>query len=276
MTIKSNSQIKEYKKLVHDFWNDASCGENLYLSNNDRDGYLEHAKLRYKLEPYILSFADFISSEGKRVLEIGVGLGSDHQCFAESNAVLSGIDLTERAVEHTRRRLELFGLSSSLSVGDAESLEFSDECFDIVYSWGVVHHSPDTRKAIDEIYRVLKYGGEAKIMIYHKWSMVGIMLWVRYALFAGRPWRSLSNVYAEHLESPGTKAYSIAEARTLFSAYKEIVINTPLTHGDLLESNVGQRHTGLALTLAKKLWPRSLIRLFLPRAGLFMMIKAYK
>jgi SAM-dependent methyltransferase len=264
------------KNHVRDFWNKASCGENLYLSTTDKAGYVAQSTERYRLEPFILTFADFESAKDKKVLEIGVGLGADHQRFAEAGADLHGIDLTERAVEHTAQRLELFGLSSRLAVGDAENLAFHDESFDWVYSWGVLHHSPDTPRAIQEVFRVLKKGGIAKVMIYHKWSMVGMMLWLRYALLAGKPWRSLQSVYAEHLESPGTKAYSIAEARQLFDDFIDVRISTPLGHGDLLESDVGQRHRGLALTLAKKLWPRWFIRRFLPGAGLFMMVEARK
>lgn len=264
------------KQQVHDFWNEAACGEKLYLQGMDRAGYEAQAETRYRLEPFILPFADFASAKGKKMLEIGVGLGADHQRFAEAGAELFGIDLTERAVEHTRQRLALCGLSSNLSVGDAENLDFNEESFDQVYSWGVLHHSPDTPKAISEVYRVLKRGGVAKIMIYHKWSMIGAMLWLRYALLAGRPWRSLRSVYAEHLESPGTKAYSVAEARKLFAAFSAVRISTPLGHGDLLESDVGQRHRGFGLTLAKKLWPRWFIRRFLPSAGLAMLIEARK
>jgi ubiquinone/menaquinone biosynthesis C-methylase UbiE len=102
-----------------------------------------------------------------------VGLGADHQRFAEVGADLYGIDLTERAVEHTRRRLAMFGLASHLFVGDAEALSFPDGYFDVVYSWGVLHHTPDTPKAVSEMYRVLKPGGTARIMLYHKWSLVG-------------------------------------------------------------------------------------------------------
>lgn len=276
MSAQRKNPADSAKQQVRDFWNDASCGENLYLQAVDLAGYRSQAAERYRLEPFILPFADFESAEGKKVLEVGVGLGADHQCFAEAGAELFGIDLTERAVNHSRRRLELFGLSSTLSVGDAEALDFPDECFDIVYSWGVLHHSPDTSKAISEVYRVLKPGGVAKIMIYHKWSMIGAMLWLRYALLAGRPWRSLRSVYAEHLESPGTKAYSRTEALELLDAFSEVKITTPLGHGDLLESDVGQRHRGVALTLAKKLWPRWFIRRFLPGAGLFMLIEAGK
>ena len=72
---------------------------------------------------------------------------------------LYGIDLTERAVEHTRRRLEIFKLASNLSLGDAEKLDFPDESFDLVYSWGVLHHSTDTPQAVSEVFRVLKRGG---------------------------------------------------------------------------------------------------------------------
>ena len=151
--------MKTDKEQVHDFWNDASCGENLYLHGSDRDAYESQARQRYELEPYILEFAGFDALRGKRVLEIGVGLGADHQRFAQAGADLAGIDLTKRAVEHTARRLAAFGLTSKLAVGDAEHLDFADESFECVYSWGVLHHSPDTPKAVTEVWRILRRGG---------------------------------------------------------------------------------------------------------------------
>jgi len=276
MTVEQTASTNTDKQQVHDFWNEAACGENLYLLTTDRTGYITQSAERYRLEPLIVPFADFEATKGKKVLEIGVGLGADHQRFAEAGAELYGIDLTSRAVVHTKRRLALFGLSSTLAVGDAERLDFPDQNFELVYSWGVLHHSPDTPKTIAEVYRVLKQGGRAKIMVYNKWSIIGLMLWLRYALLAGRPWRSLRSIYAEHLESPGTKAYSYTEARQLFAKFAEVKISTPLTHGDLLESDVGQRHRGPILTLAKRLWPRWFIRRFFPEAGLFMLIDAKK
>jgi SAM-dependent methyltransferase len=270
------NSLENDKKAVHDFWDEASCGENLYLQDISYEGYEAQARERYELEPYIHEFADFKGAEGKRVLEIGVGLGAEHQHFAEAGAELYGIDLTERAIEHTQRRLAIYGLSSKLSVGDAENLVFPDEQFDIVYSWGVLHHTPGTTKAIAEVWRVLKSGGIAKVMIYHKYSLVGYMLWVRYALFRGRPWLTLSNIYSSYLESPGTKAYSVEEARALFSAFSEVNITTRLSHADLLESEAGQRHCGLLLQLARKLWPRSILKRLFPRQGLCMLIEAEK
>ena len=102
------------------------------------------------------------------------------------------------------------------------------------------------------------------------------MLWLRYGLLAGRSRRSWADIYAHHLESPGTKAYTIAEARQLCARFTHCQITTVLTHGDLLTSAAGQRHRGLLLTVARKLWPRWLIRRFFPNHGLFMLITAVK
>jgi ubiquinone/menaquinone biosynthesis C-methylase UbiE len=264
------------KQEVYDFWNRASCGEELYLPESDRGGHEAQARARYQLEPFIREFANFEAAGGLRVLEIGVGLGADHQQFAENEADLYGIDLTPRAVAHTNQRLAAFGLPSMLAVGDAENLAFPDSSFDVVYSWGVLHHSPDTARAVAEVHRVLKPGGRARIMIYHKWSIVGLMLWTRYALLSMRPWRTLDAIYARYMESPGTKAYSMAEAKELFRCFDAVRITTVLSHGDVLGSDAGQRHTGLLLALARTLWPKRLIRRFLPSAGLFMMIEARK
>ncbi len=123
---------------------------------------------------------------------------------------------------------------------------------------------------------MLGSGGTAKVMIYHTWSIVGFMLWARYALLTGRPWRTLSDIYSKHLESPGTKAYSRREATRMSGAFSSVSIQTVLSHGDLLSSEAGQRHQGAALSIARKLWPRSLIKLLMPRAGLFMLITAVK
>jgi SAM-dependent methyltransferase len=264
------------KSAVRDFWEQASCGEMLYLQGLRTGDYLDQARERYALEPYIERFADFSAWSGKRVLEIGVGLGADHQGFALGGARLSGIDLTERAVSLTRYRLALFGLRSELSVGDAENLSYGDGEFDLVYSWGVIHHTPNTPRAVEEIRRVLRPGGVARVMIYHKWSLVGYMLWARYALARLRPWMTLTEVYSRYLESPGTKAYSVPEARRMFARFSTVHTRVVLTHGDLLESAVGQRHRGMLLTLARRLWPRALLRRLVPGQGLFMLIEAIK
>ena len=269
--------LEKNKKFVKDFWNKASCGENLYLKGkNEIEKFQNQLKTRYELEPFIPPFAEFEKSKNKKVLEIRIGLGADHQKFAENEAELYGCDLTERSIEMTQKRFKLFNLNSKLTIADAENLPYEDGSFDIVYSWGVIHHSPDTQKAANEIYRVLKKDGIGRIMIYHKKSILGYLLWIRYALMAFLPFRSLNYIYSNYVESPGTKAYTIKEAGKLFNKFGKTEIETILTHGDLLSSEAGQRHNGLVLTIARKIYPRFLIKLLFPKNGLFMLVKLVK
>lgn len=265
------------KQSVAEFWNAASCGEELYLVGKDlRDQFINQSHSRYQLEPMIKQFVQFEKWSNKKVLEIGVGLGADHQCFAENGAILFGCDLTERAVNYTKERLSLFGLSSQLQIADAENLPYGDGVFDLVYSWGVIHHSPNTIKAVEEIHRILKPGAEAKIMIYHKHSMVGYMLWFRYGLLKLNPFLTLKDAFSKFMESPGTKAYSVSEAYQLVSAFKNVHIETVLSHGDLLASSAGQRHKGMLLNIARRIFPGFLIRKVFPTRGVFMLLHCEK
>jgi len=264
------------KQQVQEFWQRAACGEALYLEGIDRQAFAKQAEIRYALEPFILPFAQFPAWKGRRVLEIGLGLGADHQQFAQGGADLTGVDLTEHSVVMVKKRMEVMGLHSKLVLGDAENLPFPDGYFDLVYSWGVIHHSPNTIRAAKEILRVLKPGGSFRVMIYHRRSMVGYMLWLRYALMLGRPWISLTAIYARYLESPGTKAYSVDDAGLLFAAASLVRCHVELTHGDLLTSAAGQRHRGWLLSLARRCWPRGLIQRYFPRHGLYLLIEGEK
>lgn len=262
---------------VRDFWDAAACGEDLLLEDLSLKGYQGQAAERYRLEPYIIDFAGFNEVSGKKVLEIGVGLGADHEQFARSGAVLTGVDITPRAVTRTIERFALMGLNSDIQVANAEELPFAESSFDHVYSWGVLHHTPNTPKAIAESLRVLKLGGHYRIMVYNKWSLIGLMLWMRYALIVGKPTRTLSDIYATHLESPGTKAYTPSEAAAMFKPLSEDVhTEILLTHGDLLESGAGQRHQSELLNIARKIWPRWLLRRLARNFGLFLLIKGTK
>lgn len=210
------------KRAVKDFWEQEACGER-YGADQDR--------LRYELEPEILAFADFPSGSGKRVLEIGVGLGADFLRWARAGAQLTGVDLTERAVARTRSRLEEEGMSADLRVADAEHLPFADESFDIVYSWGVLHHTPNPPAALAEAQRVLAPGGELKVMLYHRHSWVALAAWARFCLLRGRPFASLSSAVS-HIESPGTAAYTPAEARSMLPGLTLHSVTTQLTQWD--------------------------------------------
>lgn len=280
MTVKQERGDRTHddqKASVQQFWDAASCGEVYASGSSDQERYESHAHARYSLEPYIADFARFASGRGRDVLEVGVGMGADHAEWARNfPGSLTGVDLTPRAIGHTKTRLAILDRTSQLLVGDAENLPFRSESFDIVYSWGVLHHSPDTAKAIREVHRVLRPGGEARIMIYHSRSIVGALLWIRYGLMAGHPGVGLNTIYAEHLESPGTKAYSVRAARALVSMFSASRLNTQLSFGDLLMGEVGQRHRSVLLGLARRLWPRWLIRHVFANYGLMLLIEAVK
>lgn len=267
----------DQKASVQRFWDAASCGEVYASGSTDQERYASHAHARYSLEPYIADFARFASGNGLDVLEVGVGMGADHAEWARNcPRSLTGVDLTPRAINHTARRLAVLDLSSRLLVGDAENLPFADESFDLVYSWGVLHHSPNTAKAIREVHRVLRRSGHARIMIYHSRSIVGALLWARYGLLNGHPGRSLESIYAEHLESPGTKAYSVRQAETLFGLFESTCVTTQLSFGDLLMGRAGQRHRSAALAFARRMWPRWLIRRVFGNCGLILLVEAQK
>ncbi|MBI2278846.1 MAG: methyltransferase domain-containing protein [Candidatus Brennerbacteria bacterium] len=127
---------------------------------------------------------DFAALKDKEVLEIGVGNGSHAQLLAAHAKSFTGIDLTEYAVKSTAERFKVFGLPGIIIRMDAERLSFPDNSFDLVWSWGVIHHSSDTKKILKEIRRVLKPGGTASIMVYHRgWWNYYVMGFLRALIF---------------------------------------------------------------------------------------------
>jgi ubiquinone/menaquinone biosynthesis C-methylase UbiE len=162
----SNDNLKE---RVRAFWQANPCGVKFADAAPGTRHFYELVEAhRYTKEWHIPIAADFRSAHGLKVLEIGCGLGTDGAQFAEAGADYTGVDLTEAAVELARKRFELFDLPGKFQTADAENLDFDDESFDLVYSHGVLHHTPETEKAIHEIHRVLRPGGRALVMLYHR------------------------------------------------------------------------------------------------------------
>jgi 2-polyprenyl-3-methyl-5-hydroxy-6-metoxy-1,4-benzoquinol methylase len=129
--------------------------------------------------------------KGKRVLEIGCGLGAHAQLLSEAECDLTCIDLTAKGVTNTRQRLNLRGLHADVRQMDAERMDFPDREFDFVWSWGVIHHSADTERIVRNVFRVLKPGGEFRLMVYHRRSISGLY-WLARGLFAGKFFEGMS------------------------------------------------------------------------------------
>jgi SAM-dependent methyltransferase len=208
------------KDQVRRYWNQQSCETDRARSAKFTLEYFEEIEQwRYQDQPFIQSFAQFTRYHGKRVLEVGFGAGTDFIQWLRAGAVASGIDLTQEALENLRHRVQVYGLPSPerIEVADAERLPFPSESFDLGYSFGVLHHTPDTEKAIAELLRVIRPGGEMKIMLYNRWSIFAFNLWARHALLRGQPWKSLGWALWNHMESLGTKGYTRAELRRMLS-----------------------------------------------------------
>jgi SAM-dependent methyltransferase len=157
------------KERVRAFWQQNPCGTKFAdAPPGSRRFYELVEEHRYKKEWHIPAAAAFADSKDLSVLEVGCGLGTDGAQFAKAGAKYTGIDLTHAAVDLAKRRFELFDLPGMFRVADAERLSFPNNSFDIVYSHGVLHHTPDTAAAVREIHRVLRPGGKAVIMLYHR------------------------------------------------------------------------------------------------------------
>jgi ubiquinone/menaquinone biosynthesis C-methylase UbiE len=257
---ESTSTLKD---RVRAFWQENPCGTKFAdAPPGSRKFYELVEQHRYSKEWHIPNAAAFAQSKNLTVLEVGCGLGTDGAQFAKAGAVYTGIDLTEAAVDLARRRFELFHLPGTFRVADAERLDFPDNTFDIVYSHGVLHHTPDTAAAVREVYRVLRPGGKAVVMLYHRDSYnyrinismmrragVQLLRWkagVKLVHFLTRePEESLREharqlrTRSEYLNSaeflsrntdgagnPLARVYSRSEARELFKDFEHVKLHT--------------------------------------------------
>lgn len=163
------------KQEVKAFWNRNVCQTEFIKEVNwGTEAFFNKAeRIRYKYHYYLPSLFDWITEQKPhgQLLEIGCSMGTDLLQLARRGLQVTGIDLTEKGIDLARQRFQLYQIPAVLKVDDAENLSFADNSFDVVYSFGVLHHTPDTQKSIDEVYRVLKPGGLAVIMLYHRNSL---------------------------------------------------------------------------------------------------------
>jgi ubiquinone/menaquinone biosynthesis C-methylase UbiE len=221
---------------VRSFWEQEPCGTSREIVGHaefhTRDWFEQVERYRYDVEPFIHSVAQFTRHHGKTILEVGVGAGTDHLQWARAGCRCHGVDLTAAAIEATRDRLALYGFTSELHCLDAEALPFDDEHFDVVYSWGVIHHTARPDRLVHEIHRVLKPHGLFIGMMYGRHSLTALRIWARHAVLKCRPWRSISEIIATQVESAGTKAYTVAELQQLFAAFSMFTAKPVLALSD--------------------------------------------
>jgi ubiquinone/menaquinone biosynthesis C-methylase UbiE len=219
------------KRRVREYWNAHPCGTQFtHLVPGSKEFYEEVERYRYETQPFMRKMMEFDNFKGKKVLEIGCGLGTDLLQFARGGADVTGVDLTPASIDLVKKRFAMYGLPARAQVGDAERLPFSDNSFDVVYSFGVLHHTPNTQKAIDEVYRVVKPGGRIIIMLYHRHSM-HVALGYLYAIVRnlGRKGENTGEEWVRIYDGDGNplgKAYTRGEVRTMFQRFQDIRLRT--------------------------------------------------
>ena len=236
------AQSETTKAAVRKFWGTCPCGvTHSAAPAGSHEFFRETEEHRFSIHtdwdrPFLKEAVAFERYHGKRVLEVGCGIGVDALQWAKSNNSVVALDYNMPSCRITRDRFEDAGARGAYINGDAENLPFPDASFDIVYSFGVLHHTPGTEKAIREVHRCVKPGGKAIIMLYYRWSAMvwGEVVW-GCGIRRGGLWKagSMAEVLSRYTEwdsqasgnvNPLTKAYSKREIRRMFRPFRGVEI----------------------------------------------------
>jgi ubiquinone/menaquinone biosynthesis C-methylase UbiE len=225
-----------YKDQVQRQWDQDACGSH-YVKEAKPDTlewFLEVERYRYdEYAPWMRELMEFDKHAGEHILEIGAGIGTDHVQFAKAGGIVHDLDLASGHLNLAQRNFELRGLKGTFKQGDAENIPFPDGKFDLVYSNGVIHHTPNTARVVEEIYRALKPGGRCIIMVYaenslHYWRN----LFGAYGLYRDElETSSMGDIMSryveisEHGSKPLVKVYTAARLRQMFARFRGIRIH---------------------------------------------------
>jgi len=197
---------------IQNYWNERIHDLEIVKHPVGTKGFFDDLEeYRFDKLRYLPKVVDFSAYRGKRLLEIGCGVGTDLIRFARGGAVVTGVDLSRTAIELAKKNFGYYNLKGDLRVMNGEALEFSDNSFDVVYAHGVLQYTADAEKMISEAYRVLKTGGEFIAMVYNRKGWLNVM-------------SKFFKVELEHEDAPVLKKYTIGEFKKMLSAFSEIKI----------------------------------------------------
>lgn len=222
---------KLLKKRISEFWDIHPCGS--FASDKpvgDIEFFEDVRSFRGGTQKFVYQLVDFQQFAGKSMLEVGCGLGSDLLHAAKAGASVVGIDISRRSVGLASKQFALSGIAGQFIHGDAESLPFGNASFDVIYSFGVLHHTPDTVGAINECLRVLKSEGVLVLMLYNSTSWLTVVepyLW-RIKRFLSRREFDESTDRSEVVrrydgeDNPLGKAYSSVEVKRMLAGFHDV------------------------------------------------------
>jgi SAM-dependent methyltransferase len=247
---------------VKAFWDTRPCN---IKHSKEPVGSIEYCKQvrarKHFVEPHILPFADFTRWKGKKVLEVGCGLGTAGACFVEAGATYTGVELSAESLSVCKKCFASFGHQGSFYVADAEQLSsvVPVEQYDLVYSFGVIHHTPHPEKVIEEIKKYMGPGSELRIMLYSKYSWKSFLI----ALGFDQP--------EAQYGCPIANTYSAADVKKLLNGFEVISI----TKDHIFPYSIPEyREYRYVKTLLWRYMPRPLFRLFERLLGWHLLIRA--
>lgn len=221
---------------VQEFWDQRPCNIRHSPREVGTREYFDEVEVRkYFVEPHILRFAEFERWRGKRVLEIGCGIGTDTINFARNGALITAVELSRRSLEIARQRAKLYGLEEQVHFYNVNAEEMTNvvpvERCDLVYSFGVIHHTPKPERVIEQIRHYVGPGSTIKLMVYHRYSWKVLWIVLRYGKGNFRRAAELVARYSEAQEGcPVTFTFSKKEIRELLSRYGFRVVEMWVDH----------------------------------------------
>lgn len=213
-------------KKVQEFWDKRPCNlRHSPLKVGTKKYFDEVEKRKYFVEPHIIPFAQFPRWKDKKVLEIGCGIGTDTINFARHGAKVTAVDLSPKSLKIAQKRAKIFKLEKAVTFYQANAEKLSQrlpvKSYDLIYSFGVIHHTPHPEKVIQEIKKYCHQETVVKIMVYHKYSFKA--LWILFKFGQGRfdKLKQLITKYSEaQTDSPVTYTYSKTEAQKLLKDFQ--------------------------------------------------------
>jgi 2-polyprenyl-3-methyl-5-hydroxy-6-metoxy-1,4-benzoquinol methylase len=199
-------------RAIRTYWNERI--HDLEIARHPvgtKEFFRELAAYRYEKLDYLPKVVDFSGYRGKKLLEVGCGIGLDLARFARGGSIVTGVDLAEVSVNLAIKNFGLTGVTGDVRVMNGERLEFDDETFDVAYAHGVLQYTADIQAMIEEIRRTLKPGGHAILMVYNRYSWLNFM-------------SKLFGVKLEHEDAPVLKKFSIPEFRKMLKGFSHVDI----------------------------------------------------